>query len=182
MTDDQLLEMAQRGDRAALEELCRREWRPVYGVVYQAVGNRADAQDLTQEVFLRALRSLDRYQRTGVPFRAYLATIARNLVRDGWRKKRPPLVGLDHASEIPFEGLGPEERTLSSFEKERLQASLATLSADYQTVIRLRVLDGLPTPEVARIMNRNPAAVRQLQHRALTALRARLLDREESRS
>ena len=95
MVDDRLLRRAQRGDVAALEELCEREWRPVYGVVYQAVRDRHEAQDLTQEVFLRALKSLDRYQHTGAPFSAYLATIARNMVRDRWRRRQPVTVGLD---------------------------------------------------------------------------------------
>ncbi|HEX5502222.1 MAG TPA: sigma factor [Thermomicrobiales bacterium] len=64
MGDDPLLERARRGDRQALEELCRREWRPVYALVYHAVQDRAEAEDLTQEVFLRALRSLGRYRAT----------------------------------------------------------------------------------------------------------------------
>ena len=55
MIDDELLRRAQRGDRDALEEICRLEWRPIYGVLYHAVQNRTEAQDLTQEVFLRAL-------------------------------------------------------------------------------------------------------------------------------
>lgn len=82
MTERELLERAQRGDLDALEEICDREWRPVYGIVYQAVRNVGEAQDLTQEVFLRALRSLPRYRDMGVPFGAYLGTIARNLIRD----------------------------------------------------------------------------------------------------
>lgn len=180
MTEDQLLTRAQRGDQDALEELCRREWRPVYGVVYQAVGNPADAQDMTQEVFLRALKSLDRYQQTGVPFRAYLATIARNKVRDRWRLKVPAFVDIDAACELPSILAGPEEAVLSSAERERVILGLATLPADYQTVIRLRILEGRPTAEVARLMNRNAASVRQLQHRVIVMLRARLL--EESRT
>lgn len=180
MTEDRLLKRAQSGDRAALEELCKREWRPVYGVVYQAVRNQAEAQDLTQEVFLRALRSLDRYQHTGVPFHAYLATIARNLVRDQWRKQTPVFVDLDAAGGLASERAGPEDLALSSMQRKQLETYLQALAPDYQTVIRLRVLDGLPTADVASIMRRNPAAVRQLQHRALSALRTQLL--EETRS
>ncbi|HUG16146.1 MAG TPA: sigma factor, partial [Thermomicrobiales bacterium] len=65
METDDLVRQAQSGSRTALEELCRREWRPVYDLVYRTVQNRDEAQDLTQEVFLRALRSLDRFQDTG---------------------------------------------------------------------------------------------------------------------
>ena len=179
MTDDRLLRRAQRGDRDALEELCNREWRGVYGVVYQAVRNRPEAQDLTQEVFLRALKSLDQYRHNGVPFSAWLATIARNLVRDRWRSKRPATVNLTDAPEMPSRGIGPEERAIQSSEHQRMHSALASLSPDHQAVIRLRVLDGLPAAEVARIMNRNPAAVRQLQRRALAALRSQLLEESQ---
>jgi len=72
MTEDKLLERAQSGDRSALDQLCRLEWRGVYGVVYQAVRNPPEAQDLTQEVFLKAMKSLDQYRHSGVPFSAYL--------------------------------------------------------------------------------------------------------------
>src|SRR5437868_15359217 len=95
---DELLSRARRGDQRALEELCRREWRPVYAIAYHAVGNVADAQDLTQEVFLRALQALDRYEERGIPFQAYLATIARNLVRNRARVPTPVVLGADTLS------------------------------------------------------------------------------------
>ena len=94
MPDIQLLQRAQAGDRAAIEELFGREWRPIYGLIYRAVQNRSEAQDLTQEVFLRAFRSLDRYHDTGKPFHQYLTTIALNLLRDRWRTRKPPSADL----------------------------------------------------------------------------------------
>lgn len=179
MTDDRLLERAQRGDRDALDELCRRQWRPIYALAYSALGNAAEAQDLTQEAFLRALRSLPAYRVTGAPFHAYLKTIALNLIRDGWRLRRHATVPLDDALELPAREIGPEGQALASDERRRLLAALDALPSDYQTVIRLRLLDGLPAAEAARVVGRSPDAVRQLQHRALSALRASLS--EESR-
>ena len=176
MVGDDLLERARRGDRAALDDLCKREWRPVYGIAYRALGNVAEAQDLTQEVFLRALRSLDRYRVTGVPFSAYLATIARNRLRDGWRGHRPALVQLDHAAGLPAAGGAPETAAILADERQRLHDALADLPTDYQAVIRLRVLDGLSSAETGRIMGRSPDAVRQLQRRALAALRDALTE------
>ena len=179
MTDDRLLERAQRGDRDALDELCRREWRPIYALAYSALGNAAEAQDLTQEAFLRALRSLPAYRATGAPFHAWLKTIAVNLVRDGWRKRRHVTVPLDDALELPSREIGPEGQAMASDERRRLLAALSALPSDYETVIRLRLLDGLSAADSARVMGRSPDAVRQLQHRALAALRASLS--EESR-
>ncbi len=86
MRKDPLLERAQHGDVEALDELFRREWQPVFGLAYSALRDRSDAQDVTQEAFLRALRHLDQFQQRGIPFRAYLKTIARNLIRDRWRQ------------------------------------------------------------------------------------------------
>jgi RNA polymerase sigma-70 factor (ECF subfamily) len=180
MTDSKLLERAQRGDLDALEELCEREWRPVYGIVYQGVRDVAEAQDLTQDVFLRALRSLHRYRDTGVPFSAYLGTIARNLVRNRWRQRRPHMISLDEAATLPSDAAGPEERALSAADADRILRALSSLSDDHYTVIRLRIFEGKSAAEAGQAMGRSPHAIRQLQHRAIVSLRASL--REESRT
>lgn len=171
MAGEQLLDNIQLGDRQALEELCRREWRPIYGLIYSAVRDTGEAQDLTQEVFARALRALPSYRDTGAPFHAYLATIARNLLRDRFRQRRPASVELTDALGLEATGAGPEERAVSASEDARVRTALATLPADYQLVLRLRVLDERPTHEVATALGRSPEAVRQLQHRAVVALR-----------
>ena len=174
MGEDQLLRRARAGDPAALEALCEREWRPVYTIVCRAVESRAEAEDLTQEVFLRALKALDRYQETGVPFRGYLATIAHNLVRNHWRGRRLAPVTLPALPELPDAGAGPEAAAITAAELAQLRQGLAALSPDYQTVLRLRLLEGRPADEVAILMDRSPGAVRVLQHRALAALRRNL--------
>ena len=182
MAADTLVRRAQQGDRQALDELCQREWKPVYAIAYRALRNVSEAQDLTQEVFLRALRSLPRYQETGAPFRAYLATIARNLIRDRWRKHRPQLVELDLATSIPGTTELPEDRALRSVDRENLRRALRQLSDDHQTVLQLRINDGLSATEVGQIMGRSPSAIRQLQYRALLALRAHVIEEKESRT
>lgn len=162
------------GDRDALEDLCQAEWRPVYGLIYRTVQNRAEAQDLTQEVFLRALRSMNRYQETDAPYRAYLLTIARNLLRDQWRKRRLPATSLDDASELRSDEGEPEALVLAAIERESIEAALATLADDHRTVIQYRIIDGRSSPETAALMGRSPEAIRQLQRRALSALRLEL--------
>jgi RNA polymerase sigma-70 factor, ECF subfamily len=174
MAGDALLEQVQRGDRQALEDLCSREWRPVYALIYRAVPHPSEAQDLTQEVFLRAYQSLPRYQVGDAPFHAYLATIARNLLRDRWRWQRPASVELTEELGLPGPDIEPEDWAMADAEGTRILDALAMLPADYQTVLRLRVLDGRPADEVAALMARSPAALRQLQHRALVALRGLL--------
>lgn len=170
MGQDSLLERAQQGDEAALDELFRREWRPVFSLVYATLHDRGDAQDITQETFLRALRHLEQFQQRGAPFHAYLATIARNLIRDRWRRPVSASASLQQVELM--EPDSTDRAVISSDEQDYLREVLAGLPSDYQTVIRLRVLEERSTEEVASLMRRSPGAVRVLQHRAIAALRA----------
>ncbi len=171
MSGDDLVRKAQSGDVRALEQLCTREWRPIYALVYASTRNPMDAEDLTQEVFLRALNAFDRYEQRDVPFRAFLATVARNLVKNRWRKKVPAQVGLEDAPQLHSTEAGPEENAMLDADLGQLADAFSTLSRDYQQVLQLRVLEGRSSIEVAEHMQRSPAAVRVLQHRALVALR-----------
>jgi RNA polymerase sigma-70 factor (ECF subfamily) len=172
MAPDLVLERALAGDRDALNALCEREWQPVYYLVYRHVQNREEAQDLTQEVFARALRSIGRYRVTETPFQGYLATIARNLLRDLWKRRRPLSRDIDDEPDLASPLPGPEAISMMSHEREDIQRRLAALPDDYQQVLRLRILERRSSEDVSRIMRRTPDAVRQLQRRALLALRA----------
>lgn len=174
MAEDELLERAMRGERDALEELCQREWRPLYGMVYRSVGNPSDAQDVTQETFLRSLPALDRFRTTGAPFRAFLQAVARNILRDRWKRKAVGVVTLDNARRLPNPAFTPEEQVLAEAEFDALRRAILSLKEEHQTVLRLRVFEGRSAAEAARLMGRSPAAVRQLQHRAAVALRNEL--------
>lgn len=177
MDIDDLVRQAQLGNRVALEEICRREWRPIYDLVYRTVQNRDEAQDLTQDVFLRALRSLDHFHATGHPFHAWLVTIALNLLRDRWRRMRPS-TALDSLPELRDPEPGPEQLAVQHWDKDTIERAMALLPEDYQSVIRLRIVEARSSKEVAELMGRNADAVRQLQRRALLSLRASL--REEA--
>jgi DNA-directed RNA polymerase specialized sigma24 family protein len=85
--DSALLRRARSGDQQALDEICSRNWKPVYRSFARITQDPAEAEDLTQEVFLRALRSLPRFEDRGLPFTAYLLQIAHNLARDRWRAR-----------------------------------------------------------------------------------------------
>jgi RNA polymerase sigma-70 factor (ECF subfamily) len=169
MGKDPLLERAKRGDEDALDELFRREWRPIFGLAYAALRNRNDAQDVTQEAFLRALRQLNQFQERGIPFHAYLATIARNLIRDRWRQ--PVAVSIPLHQVDLIEPDATDAMIIATNGLDDLHDIMSRLLADYQTIIRLRILEERPTEEVAVLMRRSPGAIRVLQHRAIVALR-----------
>jgi len=174
--DSTLLRLARSGDQHALDALCRRNWKPVYRSFARLTSNPAEAEDLTQEVFLRALRSLPGFEDRGLPFAAYLLQIARNLARDRWRAKpAQPLVTQDLPDRAAT-GPGPDNLAVASDHRAALASALDRLSPDHRAVLRLRILEGRSTSEVAMIFHRSQPAVRQLQVRALAALRATLGD------
>lgn len=174
----ELLRAARAGDEQALGELCRLCWRPIYRSLARYTSDAAEVEDMTQEVFLRALRSLPRFEDRGLPFSVYLLRIAANLARDRWRSlPARPVV----AADMP-EGSAPaeaaEEVAVENERRRALIGALDRLSPDHRAVLRMRILEGRSTREVAALTHRNEPAVRQLQARALAALRLELSEGE----
>jgi RNA polymerase sigma-70 factor, ECF subfamily len=171
-----LLSLARSGDQRALETLCRRYWRPVYRSFARYTGDPAEAEDLTQEVFLRALRALPRYADQGVPYLAYLLRIAANLARDRWRAGQARVVPVGNVPDRPAPGPGPDGLAIESDRHAAILRALDQLTPSHRTVLRLRILEGRTAAEVARMTGRSAAAVRQQSVRAQAALRAALGD------
>ena len=174
--DSELLSLAQAGDQSALETLCRRNWRPVYRSFARYTSDPFEAEDLTQEVFLRALRSLPKFADTGAPYTAYLLRIAANLARDRWRAGPARAVPTGQVPDRPVAEPGPDGVVVANDRRAALVSALDRLSPDQRAVLRLRILEGRSSAEVGALTNRSPAAVRQLQVRALAALRDALGD------
>jgi DNA-directed RNA polymerase specialized sigma24 family protein len=100
---------------------------------------------------------------------AYLDVVARNLARDRFRRRR--FLADAPVDDRPADAPDPEAQALSGLDGASVRAAMQRLPADYRAVLRLRLQEGLSSEEVARAMGRSGAAVRQLQHRALVALR-----------
>jgi RNA polymerase sigma-70 factor, ECF subfamily len=160
--------------RAEIEAICRHEWRPIYDLIYRTVQNRAEAQDLTQEVFLRAVRSIERYEDRGDAMHGLLVTVALNLLRDRWRRRRPTAANVDDLPFLATRERGPEQLTLDDLDDAAIQLALARLPDEQRRVIQLRVIDGRSSQEVAELLGRNAATIRQIQRRALVELREAL--------
>ena len=174
--EDDLLARARSGDREALNKLCRENWLPVYRAVTRWARTPAEAEDLTQEVFFRALRALDNYRDPRIPYRAYLLKVARNLGIDSWRARqgRPADVIDSRLQDQPDPRPGPEAAAIARDEQRRLLAALDRLPDDYSDVLRLRILLGRTAAEVGELRGLTANAVRQLQFRAMAALRREL--------
>lgn len=143
----------------------------VYRLAYRLTGNAHDAEDLTQETFVRALRRISSVSYQGRDIGAWFVTIARNLIFDHVKSSRYRLE--QTTSEIvelsPSTG-GPEQEVLDLATNDELLRCVRKLNPDQQECIQLRFLQGLSVAETAEIMDRNEGAVKALQHRAVRRL------------
>ncbi|HWR30599.1 MAG TPA: RNA polymerase sigma factor [Negativicutes bacterium] len=175
----ELIEKAKTGDRDALGELVADSWQPLYRFISYKTGNSEESQDIAQETFYRAFRSLSSYQRTESLFSTWLGRIAMNLITDIWRKKgRTPIINdiNEHESELSG-GENPADALICQETQDTLVALLCELPEEQRRVIELRIIAGLPVKEAATAMNKSEAAIKMLQQRALKSLREKLLDR-----
>ncbi|MGC2490296.1 MAG: sigma-70 family RNA polymerase sigma factor, partial [Candidatus Sulfotelmatobacter sp.] len=170
--DERLLVEAAQKDPARFAELYENNFERVYAYVVRRVGDRAETEDLTSEVFHHALANLRRFEWRGIPFAAWLYRIAANLISDRWQRTNreqlvdePGLIDSAPARNAEFEEV---ERRATLF---RL---VDTLPAEQQRVVVLRFVEQKSIKEVAREIRKTEGAVKQLQFRALTSLRARM--------
>ena len=178
-TEPELIAKARTGDREALDELVAACWHPIYRLISYKTGSPDDAQEITQETFFRAFRSLSGYRQTDASFTTYLGRIAINLVTDFWRKKnRTPLTNdiMEHQHHLAS-GVDPGEQVIQQETRQSLLDALKELPDEHRQVIELRIIVGLSVRETATSMDKTEAAVKMLQQRALKNLRQKLLDR-----
>ena len=149
----------------------------VYRHLYYRVGNVADAEDLTQEVFRKAWQAIDRYKKTASPFVAWLMTISHNLVVDFYRTKKDKTY-LEAELTADDSAAGPERAAEAHFEQQQLRRAILQLPSDQQQVILLRFVEGFRNPEVASILGKSEGAIRVILHRALVKLR-HILEKEK---
>ena len=174
--EPELVARARTGDREAFAALYYEHYRLVYGYLLVRTRNRHLAEDLTQEVFTRALRRIDAFTWQGTAFAAWLTTIAKNLYLDELGRGRTRLetpVAEFHDPQEP--GWGPESMALRELEAveahETVRTALHTLNAHQRHCVQLRFLDELTPEETALAMGRSVGAVKTLTYRALRKLR-----------
>lgn len=147
---------------------------PVYRMSLRATGDPDLADDITAKVFLTALEKLHQFrpQRSG-SFRSWLFVIAKNAIRDHWRRNHRVQRIYDDAPDIADESPGPAELVLHRMEFAELREALETLNDRHRTIIEFR-LSGLTTAEIAEAMDISIASLKSAQTRAYTRLRTYL--------
>ncbi len=168
--DKTLVERAQQCDPEAFGKLYECYADRVYGYILLKIGDAADAEDLTEQVFVRALEKINSYSWRGVPFIAWLFRIARNQVIDYLRAKRTTY-SLDTASNLSCPEPGPEKMVELNLSRKELGWAISQLTEAQQQVIALKFAGGLKNAEVAQVMNKSEGAIKALQHSAIAALR-----------
>ena len=163
--DERALVEAARADHARFLDLYDRHFHRVYAYVLRRARNRTDAEDVTSEVFQRALANLDRYEWRGIPFVAWLYRIAAHELAD--RRH-----GSTRAAGTPLPDPDPADADLER--QVALFQLVDRLAHDQRRVIELRFGEGRSIHEVAEVLGRSDGAIKQLQRRALESLRAGL--------
>lgn len=168
-----LIQRAKAGDRTAFSELYRTFFAPVYRYIYFRVRSRQEAEDITQNVFIRTYQSVARYEEQGKHPLAYFMAAARNAVISHWRRKREVL------SDAPEDAAPPDLHRTANLEHEvddrhefdRVSRAMEQLTDDQREVLTLKFVSELSNREIARLMDKREDAVRQIQVRGLAALR-----------
>jgi len=169
--DERLLIEAAQKDPARFAELYEINFERVYAYAVRRVGNRAEAEDLTADVFHQALANLKRFEWRGIPFAAWLFRIAANLISDRWQRSGREVA--DDSGQIESVQVSPKE--IEEVERRAtLYRLVDTLPDEQRRVVVLRFVEQKSIKEVARQISKTEGAVKQLQFRALSSLRARM--------
>ena len=178
-----VIEGAQDKDRREFDRLVERYHKQAYNIAYRMAGNHADAEDLTQEAFIRAFRFFGQYRRE-LPFDSWLYKIMSNVFIDRLRKKpKAKIRSLDQPiqtseGEVEFDVAdptsGPEDAVLAMEVDSRIQAALDKLPDAFRMTVIYADIEGLSYEEIAEATNTNIGTVRSRLHRGRRLLRDKL--------
>ena len=191
-TDESLMARYQKGDVRAFEALLARHRKPVYNFIYRFVGERAQAEDLLQETFLRVIKGADAYQREA-KFTTWLYTIARNQCVDlSRRMKLRRMASLDQACDtgdgregatlldvVADGGAAPDRQTSDSELQGRLKSAIGELSEEQREVFLMREFLSMQFKEIAEVTGVPENTVKSRMRYALEKLRDLLEDYRE---
>ena len=169
-SESHLLEQARAYDAQALAEIYDRYAAPIYRYLYRYVGDAAQAEDLTSEVFVRLLHALDTPRAPRDQLRGWLYQVAHNLAMD-WFRQGAKMVNVALDEGLAAGGDPPATAVERLQDREQLRAAIRQLTPDQQCVVLLRFGEGLKIAEVSQLVGKSEGAVKILQHRAIKRLR-----------
>ena len=164
-----LVERAKRDPRE-FGALYDRHFQQIYRFVYSRVREQTAAEDVTSEVFMKALKAMPRYQDTGRPFAAWLYQIAVNAIADRYRSLRPSQP-LEDFHDLSVGGPAIEDQAAQRDEIRRIWSIVEELPAQQRTALVLKFQEDMKIEDIAVAMGKTPGAVKLLIHRGVTRLR-----------
>jgi RNA polymerase sigma-70 factor (ECF subfamily) len=174
--EPRLIQRAKTGDKQSIADLYRRYVDVVYRYVWMRVRDDMVAEDLTSQVFLKALEGLPTYEPSGSPFMAWLYRIAHARIVDHWRRQERRLeVAPDDT--LPAPEPHPQDLLDKEADWAAAVALIAQLTDDQQDVLILRFIGDMNVTQVAETLGKTVGATKAIQHRALASL-ARLLQEQ----
>jgi RNA polymerase sigma factor (sigma-70 family) len=182
--DLELLKRCLAGENQAWESLLRTHNRKVYSLCYRFTGRTVEAEDLTQEIFIKIFQTLKSYDQAQGTFSTWLTRVARNHLVDHYRRTKKdrstsPLDDeLGQVEAKPSPGAGPMDRVESRERRELIQEGLNKLSPDLREAVILRDLQDLDYDEIARVLDVPQGTVKSRINRGRLEL-ARVLKRME---
>ena len=155
---------------SVLSSLYEEYYDKIARYAYVRIGNKAEAEDIAGEVFLKALDSLKSYKERGIPMQAWLFRIAHNLVADYYRRikkqKTVPIENTQIESDI-----NPVTAAEQNLDIERVKKAMEQLTQEQKEVIKLRFFSELTSREAGQVLNKSDGAVREMQRAAIEKLR-----------
>ena len=170
LSEENLVRQAVDGNESAFIQLYDIHFDKIYRYKYLRIKNQPEAEDLTQEVFIKALQAINSYKWRDVPFASWLFRIAHNQVVDYIRKQsKRKMTTLDEA--VAFSVEDPVAMIEQKSEVEDLAAALEKLPRAQKEVISLRFIAGMPIAEVAKTLGKSEGTVKALQFNGTASLR-----------
>src|SRR5258708_29699239 len=163
-----LIAKAKAGEQGAFAEIYNIYFKKIYKFIYFRVGHKQIAEDLTEDVFLKAYGKLGSIEKHG-SFEGWLCQIARNTVIDYYRSKKLTIALEDVENTLEYETNIIDVVSLKEQQKIFLKI-LKELSTEQQIVIKLKFLENLENYEIAELLHKNEGAIRVIQHRAIAKL------------
>jgi len=174
MIDEKILKKAQECDPVAVEKVCSATWEPLYRFVYLKVQNREEAEDITQETYVKSLSNLYKYDFEPENFSNFLKTVAMNILRDRWRKNKKQKENA-YIDVISFNEPAFGDASETGVNRILIEEALNRLSEEQRNIIILRIIKGYSVAETSQMTGKSQANVRVIQYRALKEL-ASILD------
>ena len=171
--EERIAQGLQKRDPDAWAEFYEEYFPKIYRYIAVRLGDKTEAEDLTEQVFLKALESISSFKWRGAPVSAWLFRIAHNQVID-YRRTSKSKKSLPLDESLVSNDIDPEAAAEVNINISRLVQAVGQLTRAQRDVIELRFAGGLSTAEVAKILGKREGAVKALQHSALAALRKRL--------